>query len=121
MECYPRRGVISFEALSQGQDAVSRACPGLQGAEEAMENMRYVYKRASGGYIRISLRGASLHQKEQKNGERGVQLMNFLIHIHGFILPYSINQKQKRVIKNLSQIELFSQTCVKDHLSLVRP
>lgn len=69
MECYPRRGVIPFEALSQGQDTVSRACPGLQGAEEALENMRNLYKRASGGYIRISLRGASLHQKEQKNGK----------------------------------------------------
>lgn len=69
MECYTRRGVIPFEALSQGQDAVSRACPGLQRAEEALENMRNVYKRASGGHIRISLCGTSLHQQEQKNGE----------------------------------------------------
>lgn len=87
MECYPRRGVIPFETLSQGQDAVSRACFGLQGTEEALENMRNLYKRASWGYLRISLRGASLHQKEQKNGVRTVNVMNFLIHIHGFQIP----------------------------------
>lgn len=70
MECYPRRGVIPFETLSQGKDAVSRACPGFQGTEEALEDMRNFYKWTFGGHIRIRLRGASLHQEEQKTGEK---------------------------------------------------
>ena len=103
MECYPRRGVIPFEALSQGQDAVSRACPGLQGAEEALENMRNVYKRASGRHIRIRLRGAPLHQQEQKDGEN-VKQINFLLHTHGFdkYLLTEHRLKGKRVTQTFS-------------------
>lgn len=100
MECYPRRGVIPFKALSQGQDTVSRACPGLQGAEEALENMRHVYKRASGRYIRISLYRASLHKKEQKNGERGVKLINLFFPKFFSLTQYRL--KRKRVTKHLS-------------------
>ena len=112
MECYPRRGVFPIEALSQGKDAVSRACPGLQGTKEALEDMRNFYKRTSRGHIRIRLRGASLYQKKQKNGEK-VELIHFVIHSIPMALTNTCDFSERKSSYCIGEYTETKKSCLK--------